>query len=262
MSKLASPAVLVERHGEVLVATLNRPHRRNGINLDLSEKLLGFFETRRWDRETKVIVLRGSGEHFCVGADLIEAGGPDDRMAAGIDFGDWRVTEITRAMRNCPQPIVAAVRGAVAGGGFSFALAADVILAAESAFFCTAFINIGLSGSELGLGWRLQRTIGLSLARELIYCGDKLPVERAEFAGLVSRIVPDAELDAEGLALAQRMARPTLDQLRLTKRNLDLALQSPMLDVAVELEERAQMRCANKGNFDAALADFTAKHGK
>lgn len=260
MQTKSDDVVLVERDGPVAIVTLNRPHRRNGLTEELGDALLSFFVERRYDRDCKVIILRGEGDHFCVGADLFDATRPE--ITEGIDQGDWSLTEITRAMRVCPQPVIALVQGAVAGGGLAYALASDIIVASESAFFCTAFIDIGLSGTELGVGWRLQRTMGLSLARELIYTSGRLNAQRAEAAELVSRVVPDADLQSEGLALAQRIARSTGDALRLTKRNLDLALQSPLLETVVELEERAQMRCVSKGNFTTALADFTARHTK
>lgn len=261
MQNKSSDTLLIERDGPVIIATMNRPARRNGLVAELGDALLSFFQERRYDRESKVIILQGAGDHFSVGADLIEAAKPGS-MAESIDFGDWSLTEITRAMRVCPQPVIVLAKGAVAGGGIAYALAGDVILADETAFFCTAFMDVGLSGTELGVSWRLQRTMGLSLAREMVYTSARLDAQRAREAGLVSRVVPAADLQAEGLAMAHRIARATHDALRLTKRNLDLALQSPMVELAVELEERAQMRCAARGNFDAALTEFNAKHGK
>ncbi|MBO9695230.1 MAG: enoyl-CoA hydratase/isomerase family protein [Sphingopyxis sp.] len=261
MAKQTDEVLQVERDGPVTIATINRPHRRNALNGELTDALLAFFRAQRRDRESKVIILRGSGDHFCVGADLIDAAS-EGSLSDGIDQGDWSVTEVTRDMRACPQPIVALANGAVAGGGMAYALAADIILASDTAFFCTAFMDIGLSGTELGVSWRLQRTMGLSLARELIFTSGRIAAQDAANAGLVSRVVPAAELQAEGLALAQRMARYTQDALRLTKRNLDIALQSPLIEVAIELEERSQMRCVAKGDFSVALAEFNARHAK
>lgn len=262
MTASADDVLLVTREGPVTIVTLNRPHRRNAFNLALSEALLAFFEDRRRDKDCKVIVLRGAGDHFGVGLDIIAVANEGDQMIAALDDGDWVPTDMLRAMRACPQPIIALANGSVAGGGLALVLAADIILASETAFFCPAFINLGLSGTELGVSWRLQRAMGLSLARELVYTAGRVDAQRALAAGLVSRVMPQERLDAEGLSMARQIASATQDALRLTKRNLDLTLQSNSLEMAYELEERAQMRRASTGVVDAALAEFAAKHTK
>src|SRR5271154_6206949 len=104
-------------------------------------------------------------------------------------------------MRDCPQPVIALVQGSAAGGGLALALAADVILAAENAAFHPAFIRIGLSASELGVSWRLQRTIGISRAREMLLTGRPMSAAEALRTGLVSSVVADDALDAPGEAL-------------------------------------------------------------
>lgn len=253
--------LLVTREGPVAIATLNRPHRRNALTRDLCDALQAFFEERRRDADCRVIILRGAGDHFCVGLDIV-AVTQGDSMIDDLDRGDWPLTDLLRAMRACPQPIIVLANGSVAGGGLVFALTADIILANESAFFCTAFINLGLSGTELGVSWRLQRTLGLSLARELVFTAGRLDAARALAQGLVSRVIPDADLESTGLAMAQQIAGATQDALRLTKRNLDLALQSPTVETTYELEERAQMRRASTGILETALSDFAARHGK
>jgi len=241
MSDAASETdvLLIDTLGEIERVTLNRPARLNALNQPLTEALLAYFEGLRRKRETRVVILRGAGRAFCAGADLKAAGSPE-ALRDGPN-GDWTLRDMQKAMRACPQPIIALVRGAAAGGGLTIALAADIIVAAESAAFHPAFIAIGLSGAELGVSWRLQRAIGVSRAREMLLAGRPLRAEAALAAGLVCAVTPEAELDAYGEALAADMLKARPDALRLTKRSLDAALESASLEVAYELEERAQM---------------------
>jgi len=231
--------LVVERLGEVERVTLNRPARLNALNQPMSNALLAYFEGLRRKTETRVVILRGAGRAFCAGADLKAAGTPE-ALQDGPN-GDWSLRDMQKAMRACPQPIIALVRGAAAGGGLMIALASDVIVVSESAAFHPAFIAIGLSGAELGVSWRLQRTIGVSRAREMLLANRPLRAEAALASGLVAAVVPEGELDAYGEALAADMLKARPDALRLTKRSLDAALESSSLDVVYEIEERAQM---------------------
>ncbi|HEY4943186.1 MAG TPA: enoyl-CoA hydratase-related protein [Rhizomicrobium sp.] len=234
-----SDSLQVEEIGEIRRLTMNRPQRLNALNQTLTEELLSYFEARRRDTAARVIVISGAGRGFCSGADLKAAGAPD-ALRDGPD-GDWYLRDLMKAMRACPQPVIALVRGPAAGGGLSIALASDVIVAGTSAMFHTAFIKIGLSGAELGASWRLQRTMGLSRAREALLTGRPIDATDALRTGLVSAVLPDEELDAHGLALAHAMLEARPDALRLTKRSLDAALEIGSVDAAMEMEERAQM---------------------
>jgi enoyl-CoA hydratase/carnithine racemase len=236
--------LIIDEDGPVHRVTMNRPDRLNALDASLSEALLSYFEERRRDRATRVILLTGAGRAFCAGADI--KGESDERAADprphrdGLD-GDWILRDVMRAIRDCPQPVIALVRGPAAGGGLALALACDVILASESALFYPAFLKVGLSGAELGVAWRLQRMIGLSHAREMLLANRSMTAAEALNAGLVSRISPDAELDDHGRDLANDMLAAPDDALRLTKRTLDTALEIGSADASMELEERAQM---------------------
>ena len=230
--------------------TLNRPARLNALNQPMAEALLAHFEGRRRDTGTRVILLCGAGRAFSSGADLKAAGQPDALQDG--PRGDWVLRDLMKAMRACPQPIIALVRGPAAGGGLALALASDIIVASETAAFHSAFINVGLSGAELGASWRLQRTIGVSRAREMLYTGRPLKAAEALTCGLVSAVTPDAELDAYGLALAADMLRAQPDALRLSKRSFDATLDAVSLDAALEIEERAQMLMIARRGVGAA----------
>ncbi len=239
------PILSVEKDGAVDWLTLNRPDRLNALNQPLTDALLAYFEARRRDTGTRLIVVRGEGRAFCSGADLKAAGTPD-RLRDGPN-GDWVLRDMLKAMRACPQPIIALVQGAAAGGGLAIALAADVIVAAETAAFHPAFIKIGLSGSELGVSWRLQRTIGLSRAREMLLTGRPMNATDALRTGLVSAVVPDAELRAHAEALAADMLKAAPDALRISKRTFDATLEIGTYDGALELEERGQIQMIRQG---------------
>jgi enoyl-CoA hydratase/carnithine racemase len=224
--------------------TMNRPGRLNAINHPMAEALLAHFESRRRDEATRVILLRGAGRAFSSGADLKALGQPD-ALRDGPK-GDWVLRDLMKAMRACPQPVVSLVRGPAAGGGLALALASDIVVASETAAFHSAFITIGLSGAELGASWRLQRMIGVSRAREMLYTGRPLNAADALSLGLVSAVTPDAELDDYGLALAADMLKARPDALRLSKRSFDATLEAISFDAALELEERAQMLMINR----------------
>jgi len=227
------------------LVTLNRPDRLNALNQPLTDALLAYFESKRRDAECRVILVRGAGRGFCSGADL-KAGGQPDRLRDGPN-GDWVLRDLMKAMRACPQPIISLVHGAAAGGGLAIALASDVIVAAESAAFHPAFIKIGLSASELGVGWRLQRTIGISAAREMLLTGRPMNAAAALRTGLVSEVVADDALLEAGVTMAGEMLRAAPDALRISKHSLDSALEIADFGTALEFEERGQITMIRQG---------------
>ena len=153
-----------------------------------------------------------------------------------------------KAMRACPQPIVCLVHGAAAGGGLAIALASDIIVAGESAAFHPAFIKIGLSATELGVSWRLQRTIGLSKAREMLLTGRPMNAAEALRTGLVSQVDPRPGLPAPPRAsLAEDMLKAAPDAVRISKRSFDASLEIPSFDMALEAEERGQIQMIRQG---------------
>lgn len=242
----------IEADGAVDRITLNRPDRLNALNQPLTDALLAYFESKRRDTATRVIVLRGAGRGFCSGADL-KAGDQPDRLRDGPN-GDWTLRDLLKAMRACPQPIICLVHGAAAGGGLAIALAADVIVAGESAAFHPAFIKIGLSGSELGVSWRLQRTIGVSRAREMLLSGRPMDAAEALRTGLVAHVTPDDSLAAYGDALAADLLKAAPDALRISKRTFDATLETPGFEAALEIEERGQIQAIRAGTRAREIA--------
>jgi enoyl-CoA hydratase len=250
----------VERDGNLTHLILNRPDSLNAMSRTLIRELGDFFHALHDDRDTRVVILSGAGRAFCAGLDLKEQGGDvsDGSIQGGLR-GQRQVSELVMLMRRAPQPIIAAVHGAACGGGFALALAADVRIAGESARMNAAFIRIGLSACDVGVSYFLPRLVGASIASELLLTGNFIDAARAERTGLVSRVVPDAELDAAARAMADDMLRNSPLGLRLTKECLKLSIDAPSLEAAVAMEDRNQILAAQTGDFREGVVAFLQK---
>jgi enoyl-CoA hydratase len=252
----------VEREGHCTWLTLNRPDALNALSRRMVDELRDFFWNVGDDAGTRVVVVRGAGRAFCAGLDLKEAsasdGGGDGSVQAGLRM-QRHISELTMLMRRAPQPIVAAVRGAASRGGFAIALAADVRVAGESARMNAAFIRLGLSACDVGVSYFLPRIVGASVASELLLTGDFIDAARAERTGLVSRVVPDAELDDCARALAQSMLRNSPVALRLTKDCLKHAIDAGSLEQVIAMEDRNQILTARTRDFREGVAAFLGK---
>ena len=252
----------VDREDHLTWLVLNRPASLNALNATLVSELRDFFARLPADTETRVVALRGAGRAFCAGLDLKEhAAGQGDRRPSVPDAlrAQRRISEIVMLMRRAPQPILACVHGAACGGGFALALAADVRIAGGSARMNAAFIRLGLSACDVGVSYFLPRLVGASLAAELLLTGNFIDAARAERAGLVSRVVPDAELEAAGRALAAEMLRNTPLGLRLTKECLAQSLDAASLEQVIAMEDRNQVLAAGTADFREGVAAFLEK---
>lgn len=242
-----------ESRDSIGILTLNRPERLNALSLGLLEDLGQFFARMKQDLATRVIIMRGAGRAFCAGADLKEISEhaakeeltpPQARYRAQQMFGD-----IVVQMRDIPQPLIAAIRGPAAGGGFSVAMACDVRIAGESARFNAAFIRIGLSGGDMGASYFLPRLVGLSRAAEILYTGRMVDAATAERIGLVSHVVPDERVDEEAMELAREIVRNSPLGIRMTKELLNQNIDAPSLATAIHLENRTQTLCVLTEDF-------------
>jgi enoyl-CoA hydratase len=253
----------IEREGHLTWLTLSRPDALNAMNRVLVREVREFFRGLVEDRQTRVVVMRGEGRAFCAGLDLKEhsaSAGSDAPRTVGAGLRAQRhVSEIVMLMRRAPQPIIAAVHGPACGGGFAMALAADVRIAGQSARMNAAFIRLGLSACDIGVSYFLPRLVGASLASELLLTGDFIDAERAERAGLVSRVVPDDQLVAAAREMAERMLRNTPLGLRLTKECLKHSLDAGSLEQVIAMEDRNQILAANSPDFLEGVAAFLEK---
>lgn len=222
--------------------TLNRPDQLNALNRRMIDELLDYFGGLYFNHSVRVVILRGAGRHFCAGLDLNEAGDFAASVPAGAR-GQRRVAEIILRMRRCPQPIITLVHGAATGAGLAFALAADVRYAAEGSKMNVAMSKIGLTGCDIGISYFLPRAVGASNAAEMMMGGRFVDAERALRIGLVSAVVPTAELDAAGSTLAEEMIAMSPLGLRLTKEGLNMAQDAGSLEAVIALEDRGQVMC-------------------
>jgi enoyl-CoA hydratase len=212
------------------------------------------------DTETRVVVLRGAGRAFCAGLDLKEGSG--EVAGGGVSAGlrtQRHISEIALRMRRLPQVFVACVHGAACGGGFMLALASDLRIAGESARMNAAFIRIGLSGCDVGVSYLLPRLVGASVAAELILTGRFVQAERARELGLVSTVVPDAQLEDEARALVKDLLATTPLGLRLSKECLNASLDMNSMEAVVAMEDRNQILCAQTRDFREGVGAFLQK---
>jgi enoyl-CoA hydratase/carnithine racemase len=256
------PDVLtIERKGTVDWVTMNRPERINALNDELTARMRAYFESLYRDTECRVVVLRGAGRGFCAGLDLespqctrFAEDGVEAAMTVQRDIRDIMV-----AMRRAPQPIVSLVHGAAAGGGFVFALASDIRIAAENARMNAAFIKIGLGGCDVGASYLLPRLIGASAAAELLFTGLDISASRALALGLVSRVVPLDALEDCGQEIVDAMLGTAPLGLRLTKQVFNANIDAPSFEAALALEDRNQVILGRTADFREGVAAFRAK---
>jgi enoyl-CoA hydratase/carnithine racemase len=252
--------ILVEPRGAVEVVTLNRPDALNALSVQLTHELSDYFDGLHMRTDVRVVILRGAGRAFCAGLDIKEhrAGGDEEPVVRSYRT-QTEIGNIYRKMRSCPQPIIALVHGAAAGGGLSLALAADVRYGAPSMKMNAAYIRIGLGGCDMASSYFLPRLVGASLASEMILTGRFIHAERALWSGLISEIVDEDKLLDAGLALAAEMLATAPWGLRLSKQALNLNIDAPSLEHAMAIEDRQQVILGQMDDFKEAMTAFVQK---
>jgi 2-(1,2-epoxy-1,2-dihydrophenyl)acetyl-CoA isomerase len=250
--------VNVHRRGHAATIELNRPETMNAWNRQFGVDLLAAVQDVAADDDVRAVCLTGAGRAFSSGADLKagfephpDDGMPDVEKELGLYHG--AITGI----RRMPKPVVAAVNGAAVGIGASLALACDLVLAAESAYFLLAFVNIGLvpdGGSSLFVPER----VGLARATEMAMLGERVPAPKAADWGLINRAVPDEAFDDEVAALLDRLAEGATASYAGTKRQLNAWLFERM-DAQLELEAQVQREAAGSDDFLEGVAAFAQK---
>ncbi len=247
---------------QVTLITLNRPERRNAMNHDLLAGLYDALTAAREDRTCRVIILTGAGPGFCAGLDLTEGVTLDTagmgRAQAGMKVQQY-IAGLIPLLRSLPQPVIAAVNGAASGGGLALALGSDIRIAATSARFNVAFIKVGLSACDIGTSWLLPRFIGASRAYELMLTGRFADAAEAERIGLVTKVVPDAELLDAALAEADLILANGPFGVRMTKEVMWSQLEIGSLQAGIDLENRTQVLSSFAGDLEEAMVAFVEK---
>lgn len=243
---------------DISVIVMNRPERMNSMAFELMTPLHEAFEEVARDNETTCVILTGTGKGFCSGADTQDSEPPPNIAGLTLTRIATRamtiLADLVPAMQRMPQPVICAINGAAIGGGFCLTLGADIRIASESAYFRAAGINNGLTATELGLSFLLPRAIGSSRAFEIMLSGRDVTAAEAAEIGLVSKVVPDADLMTEALALAEQINGWSSQGVALTKRMMWAGLETASLRAAIELESHTQLfvRMTTK-NFEEAV---------
>ena len=251
--------LLKEQRDGVLWLTLNRPEALNTLNPSLTAALRTTFEELRHQPEIRIVVLKANGRAFCAGLDL--SGGEWTTESTPNSLMDLQrsISDIFRAMRRCPQPIISCVQGAACGGGFSLALASDIRIAATTAKMNAAYIKAGLTACDMACSYLLPRLVGLSIASELMMTGRFIQAERALAVNLVSQVVPENELEEAAQAFIDDMLTTSPMGLRLTKDGLNMTIDAGSLDAAMALEDRQQSLVAMTEDAHEAIDAFIHK---
>lgn len=236
-----------ETKGPIGYLTLNRPERLNALNHDMVRELRKFWDDRHRDYETRVIIITGAGRGFCAGLDLKAAGeqGPWKPGVGPVQDGytfQSDLADVVIKMRRAAQPVIAAVNGAAAGGGLALAIASDVRIGTEAARFACSFVNLGLSGCDIGSSYHLPKIIGASHAADMIYSGRIVDAREAEKMGLVNQVVEPDELLPTATRIAEEWIRRSSPMgLRLSKEVLNETITGISMENALKLENRNQI---------------------
>jgi enoyl-CoA hydratase len=243
--------------------TLNRPEQLNTMTAELGEALHQALRAAANDRACRAVIVTGAGRGFCAGLDLHGYGAapgndgsdePRDRLA-----NQEHMSRLVLALRQLPQPVIAAVNGPAAGFGLALALGCDIRYASENAVFRAAFLNIGVSNCDMGTSWLLPRLIGASRSHELMLTGRRVSADEALTIGLVADVTAPDELQQHATGAATQIAGNAPWGVRLTKQGMWAALEIPSQQTAIEYEDRQQIMATFGRAVPEAVGAFLEK---
>jgi enoyl-CoA hydratase/carnithine racemase len=257
------------------ILTLNRPDKLNALSPQLTDDFNEILDHLMVNLDCRVVILRGEGRAFCAGMDLQAASVlnrrkiPDNFLkfdyvnvpetVKRVVYTQGRLGEIVIKMRKINQPIIAIIQGPAIGGGFTYAMAADIRIASEKARFSQGAVNLGMSGGDLGGSYFLPRLIGMSKAAEIMYTGRFIDAKEAEEIGLVLKVVPEDKLLDSAYELANELLSKSPLGLRMTKEAINLTLDSPSLETMLKLDNRSQTICTTSKDMAQALQALMEK---
>lgn len=247
-------SILITKSEGIATVTLNRPDKLNALSEEMYHGIADHCAALDADDEVRAIILTGAGRAFCAGGDVGSMGGYD------VVTGRKRSQKHRRTvvnLYNVEKPVIAAVRGPAAGIGFSLALACDLIVASETAYFLAAFKKVGIP-PDGGAVFFLTQHLGVARAKEIAYTARKVPAQEAREIGLAARVVPDDRLEAEALALAQDLASSATYALRLAKRMFH-SMYVPTLEMLLEMENLAVCGARLTHDHQEGVASFKEK---
>ena len=251
----------VQYQDGITTLVMNRPEARNALSMDMRAALADVLHDIERDESVRCVVLKGAGEHFMAGGDVKGMGESIKKSPAEIrkEF-ILRIHDlhpIMFAMRRMPKPIIASCQGAAAGAGVSMALACDLVIASEDAFFTLAYCRIGTSpdGSS---SFHLPRAVGIKKAMEIALLGDRFDAQTAKDIGMINFVVPTAELEVETNALAQRLAAGPTHVYGNTKALFYRSLESEF-EAQLQAEAEYFSDCASRPDFREGVSAFIEK---
>ena len=248
--------LLEDRRDGVAVLTLNRPDRLNALSEEMVRALCEALPRLAADPDIGAIVLTGAGRGFCAGGDVKRMAAGEQSLEQRHEGLRWR-HESVRLLRTIGTVVIAAVNGPAAGAGLGLGLACDLRVAARSARFRTAFAGVGFSG-DFGGSWSLTRLVGTAKAREMYYLNPQIDADEAERLGIVNRVVDDAALMDEAMAMARQIASGPRVAFSFMKRNLHAAETEPMQAV-LDMEAFGQARTGVTEDHREAARAFVEK---
>lgn len=254
---MAYSYILADIASGVMKITLNRPDVLNSFHLQMAQELHHALDVARAEKSVRALVLTGAGRGFCAGQDLSAV---PLEGAGKLDLGaivKQTYNPVIMAIRKLDMPVVCAVNGVAAGAGANLALACDIVIASESASFIQSFSKIGLV-PDTGGTFFLPRAIGLPMAMALMMTGDKISATRAAELGMIYRVIPGDQLEAEAMKLAAALAQMPTRGLALTKRALNASMSNG-LEAQLELEEGLQREAGRTHDFEEGVAAFKEK---
>jgi 2-(1,2-epoxy-1,2-dihydrophenyl)acetyl-CoA isomerase len=254
-------SVLLTRDGPVATLTLNRPDAFNALNEAMVDALLARAAEVAADDTLRVVVLRGSGRHFMVGGDIrffaSTAGQPPAQRQSGHQRLIERINGALEQLHRMPHPLVGRLQGAVAGIGLSLACACDIALAADDAYFTSAYRHLALT-PDGGGSWALPRIVGLHRAMEIFLLGERFDAAEAQRLGIVNRVVPGAELDAAIDAVVRSLATAPVLAVRNARRLVRESFGRP-LSAQLQAEAVSFGQCAGTADFAEGVTAFLDK---
>ncbi len=253
--------LLLARDGAVATLTLNRPESLNALDLDMIDALVAHTSALAGDTAVRCVVIEGAGKHFMAGGDIRMfaerlAVPPADRQRQFIRIIE-RVHVAIEQLQRMPQPVVASVRGAVAGFGLSLMAACDLAVAADTAYFTSAYRHIGVT-PDGGSTWTLPRVVGIKKAMEIVLLGDRFDAQEALRLGLVNRVVPEAALAEATGSIAGALATGPALAMTNGKRLINQSL-SQSLSAQLAAEAASFAACAARPDFAEGIQSFLAK---
>ncbi|MFO1218684.1 MAG: enoyl-CoA hydratase-related protein [Burkholderiaceae bacterium] len=250
----------------IAVLTFDRPAQLNALTDASVAALARALDALAADTALRALVITGAGRAFCAGFDLALAADAPLARELGSEAAAWTARQeafagIVTRLRSLRAPVIAAVDGPASGAGLGIALACEIRLASPAATFNAAFVKVGMSSCDIGVSWLLPRCIGSSRAFEIMLSGRMVAADEAERIGLVSAVVPQADLLSGAIETARRIAAHDAFAVWMTKRGGWANLEAASLQAAIELENRTQILARSTGALQRAAEQFVSRKG-